>query len=159
MKPVHPGKTYYILGQARKSNNFRIKYHGSKSKKRKSAVKKIGSDGKINDYTFNHEDGASKSDISNSSRKSNLHNKSFVSASPFKKSKLKIKLLNLNSDTLMKSDSKSVIKPKTMIKKVSKKYNLEDFTILSLLGYGTFGSVLLVKHPNSYTPFALKVVK
>lgn len=61
---------------------------------------------------------------------------------------MKINLLSVNPEEDLKAK-----------KQKQKKYKLEEFTILSLLGYGTFGSVLLVTHPSTKTPFALKVVK
>jgi serine/threonine protein kinase len=50
----------------------------------------------------------------------------------------------------------------TLAKKSNKKvqrYELNDFVVLSLLGYGTFGSVLLVKHSLNESPYALKMIK
>ena len=149
-------KNTYILGQARKSSNFRIKHHGSKGRKSKHGYAHNENTDKQNEYSFGIEDEeCAKSDISSVSNPSTKYNKSYITATPYKKSKLKIKLINENSETLINSDSKAILKPK----KVVKKYNLEEFTVLALLGYGTFGSVLLVKHPESLNPFALKVVK
>lgn len=48
---------------------------------------------------------------------------------------------------------------RTILKKEPKKYKLSEFEVLALLGYGTFGSVLLVKYLNEINPYALKIVK
>lgn len=149
-------KNTYILGQARKSSNFRIKHHGSKGRKSKHGHPHNENKDNQNEYSFGLDDQeCSKSDASSVSDPSTKYNKSYITASPYKKSKLKIKLVKEHSDTLLNSDSKVILKPK----KVAKKYSLEEFSVLALLGYGTFGSVLLVKHPENLNPFALKVVK
>ena len=38
-------------------------------------------------------------------------------------------------------------------------FNLEDFKVISFLGYGTFGCVLLVKNTNTDDVYAVKIIK
>ena len=46
-----------------------------------------------------------------------------------------------------------------LLNKTDKKFTLDDFVVLSLLGYGTFGCVLLVKHIKTEEAYAVKVIK
>jgi hypothetical protein len=147
-------KNEHIFNQYKKPNNFLIKPH---SKKRKSHVKNRVDN---SDYTFDMED-ADKSQFSekNRSQSKNRARERTLKASPYKRSKLKIKLANSSMEKLPRKDSNEALQPKYAIKKDTKRYKLDEFEVLSLLGYGTFGSVLLVKHPIESLPLALKVVK
>ena len=46
----------------------------------------------------------------------------------------------------------------TQQNKQDKLFNLEDFMVLSLLGYGTFGCVLLVQNFKTDECYAVKVI-
>lgn len=61
----------------------------------------------------------------------------------------KIKSINMNNITKKMSSSK--------IK--SKKFTLEDFVMISLIGQGTYAKVFLVKHKATEQVYALKVLK
>lgn len=41
----------------------------------------------------------------------------------------------------------------------SKKVSMEDFTILKVIGRGSFGKVYLVRHNESQLPYAMKILK
>ena len=70
-----------------------------------------------------------------------------------------IKYKNSSVENLFEKNKTEISKGRSNGKKEEKKYKLEDFTVISLLGFGTFGSVLLVTLPQDPTPYALKVVK
>jgi hypothetical protein len=128
-------KSSEALPHNRKSEYFRTKMSNSKSNKRKSPSKNSANC----EYSFNLDD--------------------FLNGqySPTIKKKSKGKL-NLNNST---SKHKQLDDPvlRTILKKEPKKYKLSEFDVLALLGYGTFGSVLLVKYLNELNPYALKIVK
>ena len=66
---------------------------------------------------------------------------------------------NSSVENLFEKNKTEISKGRSNGKKEEKKYKLEDFIVISLLGFGTFGSVLLVTLPQDPTPYALKVVK
>lgn len=78
-----------------------------------------------------------------------------MSQSPFKKTKLKV-TVGPTQEPLGETIGMTLAKKSH--KKVQK-YELNEFLVLSLLGYGTFGSVLLVKHSQTESPYALKIIK
>lgn len=82
---------------------------------------------------------------------------------PHKRSTLKIHFASKMVDKVSYSDTKSLVDPASkgsILKPKSKKYSPDDFEVHALLGYGTFGSVLLVKYLNSEETqvFALKSI-
>ncbi len=129
-------KSFYAQSHSHKQDYFRGNVHNSKTKKR-SHNKNIP---KNHEYSFNL-DHFSHVEYSNT-----VH----------KKSKLKLRLDSSSIENLLKEQEQ---KPKPIVKKDHKKFKLSEFIVLSLLGYGTFGSVLLVKYQNEPMPYALKVVK
>uniref|UniRef100_A0A7S3JKG8 Protein kinase domain-containing protein n=1 Tax=Euplotes harpa TaxID=151035 RepID=A0A7S3JKG8_9SPIT len=147
-------KNNFILGQARKSSNFRIKYNDSYSLKRKSKIKKKDTNSKFEDYTFEFENeliGKETNELTNDYL--TMKNRSFVSASPYTKQHNK-RLERTESTEKTFSEAKVKITSKN-----SKKYKVDDLIVLSFLGYGTFGSVLLVRHLHTDEVFAAKVIK
>ena len=76
-------KSTLILGQSRKSTNFRIKYHDPHSIKRKSKMHKDDNNSKLNDYTFDME---REDQNKNETRDYEVYNnRSYTSATPFSK--------------------------------------------------------------------------
>lgn len=45
------------------------------------------------------------------------------------------------------------------MQKINKKTTLEDFTTISLIGKGSYASVILVRHKESNILYAMKVLK
>ena len=83
------------------------------------------------------------------------------SITPNKRSSLKINFGERLNDRIgiASSDIKYNSKSLKPAQNKTKKYKIEDFSVLSLLGYGTFGSVLLVKHAKYQDqPYALKAI-
>jgi len=145
-------KNSYILNHTRKPI-VQINY-AAKGKSRKSFISGNGRNAQVSDYSFDIDNKTGKSEGSKMSVKK--YSKKHLSRSPARKTKLKTKasaksLVNANSDEVC------AIK-KYFMKKVAR-HTLSSFLVLSLLGYGTFGSVILVKEPSAYHPYALKIIK
>lgn len=129
----------FLFGQTRRSDDLRIKKYGIHNK-RKSNLKKLN-----NSSASIHlgDGGQNKTRCSQTIRTSGIHTK-------YKNSTL---------EELGKGRSSIDIPKQSLARKQEKKYCLEDFTVTSLLGFGTFGSVLLVENTNETVQYALKVVK
>ena len=145
------------MGQARKSSNFRIKWHDSYSVNKKIKTSHEGCNSKLNDYSFDIDKYNHKVD-GEVSEYETFNNRSYISSTPFSKT-YKPHLESSDGVELINTESKFLSKIKNTAKSQSKLFKLESFTVLSILGYGTFGWVLLVQNSQTDEVFAVKVIK
>lgn len=135
---------------------MKLKYSDTYSVRRAGIKLKEESSNHLERYTSEFDDNVGHMNSNQDENSENLNNQSYQCATPFSKT-IRVNLDKTEFGDLPSSESKYITRTKS--KKADKKFTTSEFVVLAMLGSGTFGCVVLVKHITTEDVYAVKVIK